>query len=234
MRAGATHTLGRLLAAPVLIVLSACGSESPSAVDPAALLERAAARIEATTSYHYVLDFDGGAAPIALGLGMRHAEGMFAGAANFDAAVLASAGPIDVRVGIRAVNGETWITNPLTGLWQQQPLTVAQLFDISSGVTALMRGATDLQVGGTETIEGVTVRRIDGALASERFRLMPGVPPGQQLRASAWVGVEDDLVRRLEVRGRGAPFAATADAEGVVRVSLSRFDEPANLVPPTP
>jgi len=216
------------------LALGACTSEAPPPVDPAAVLERAATRIEGTKSYHYVLDFEGGAAPIALGLGMRHAEGVFAGTDHFDAAVLASAGPIDVRVGIRAVNGETWITNPLTGLWQRQPLTVAGLFDISSGVTALMRGATDLSVAGSETIEGVTVRRIDGALASERFHLMPGVPPGQQLRASAWVGVEDDLVRRLEVRGRGAPFAATPDAEGIVRVTLSRFDEPANVAPQTP
>lgn len=214
--------------------LIACTSESAPPVDAAALLERAATRIEATKSYHYVLDFEGGAAPIALGLSMRHAEGVFAGTDNFDAAVLASVGPIDARVGIRAVNGETWITNPLTGLWQKQPLTVAQLFDISSGVTALMRGATDLKAAGSETIEGVSVRRIDGALASERFRLMPGVPPGQQLRASAWVGVDDDLVRRLEVRGKGAPFAATPDAEGIVRVTLSRFDAPVTLIPPAP
>ncbi len=234
MNVRSAPVLGSLLLIANVVSIAACTSEAAPPVDAAAVLERAATRIEATKSYHYLLEFEGGAAPIALGLGMRRAEGVFAGIDNFDAAVLASAGPIDARVGIRAVNGETWITNPLTGLWQKQPLTVAQLFDISSGVTALMRGATDLQVAGTETIEGVTVRRIDGALASERFLLMPGVLPGQQLRASAWVGVEDDLVRRLEVRGRGAPFAATSDAEGVVRVTLSRFDEPVNLAPPTP
>ncbi len=221
------------LVAALGVVVAACSRDAAAPVDAAAVLERAATRLEQTKTYRYLLEFEGGAAPIALGLSMRRAEGVFAGIDDFDAVVLASAGPIDARVGIRAVQGETWITNPLTGQWQKQPLTVAQLFDISSGVTALMRDATAPVVAARETIDGVTVQRIDGALASERFRLMPGVPPGQQLRASAWVGVEDDLVRRLEVRGRGVPFAATPDAEGTVRVTLSHFDEPVALAPPS-
>jgi LppX_LprAFG lipoprotein len=216
------------LATPLLaaLILSACG-EAPAPQESAAvILERASARIEQATSYRFLLEFEGGTAEIARGLQMRRAEGVFVGVDNFDAQVLVSAGPIDARVGVRVVAGASWMTNPLTQRWEQTPLSVAQLFDLSTGVTALMRSAANPKIGASETIEGVAVRRIEGELPSERFTLLPGVPPGQTLKAAAWVGTQDDLVRRLEVSGRGAPFATTAGTEGKVRLTLSAFDEP--------
>jgi hypothetical protein len=221
------------LALALSALLAACSDAREPEVDPAAVLERAATRLERASSYRFLLEFDGGAAPITLGLAMRRAEGVFAGADNFDATVLAAAGPLDARVGMRAVNGETWMTNPITGGWMKQPISVAQLFDLSTGVPALMRGATEPHAAAEESLDGVAVRRIDATLPSERFTLLPGIAPGQQLRASAWIGTEDDLVRRLEVRGRGTPFAKTADTEGTVRLTLSGFDEPVALAPPS-
>ena len=163
---------------------------------------------------------------------MRRAEGSFANIDNLEAQVLVTAGPIDARVDIRVVNGESWITNPLTQRWERAQLSVARLFDLSTGVTALMRSAQNPRYAGTETIEGAPVRRIDGDLPSERFTLLPGVAPGQTLQAAAWVGTQDDLVRRLEVTGRGAPFTTTPDAQGKVRLTLSRFDEPVAIEVP--
>lgn len=229
-----TRPLGRrvfvLPALLALATLAACGRDAAPEVNAATLLERAAARLERASTYHFVVEFEGGAATIARGLTMRRAEGTFAGAKNLDSTVLASFGPIDARVGIRVVNGESWITNPLTGKWEAEPISVAQLFDVGSGVTALMRGAVAPRVAGEEAIGGATTRRIEGTLSSDEFRLVPGVPPGSQLRATAWVGVEDDLVRRLEVRG--PIFSATPTTEGVVRVTFSRFDEPFAIGPP--
>lgn len=226
-RSGVLVVLGLVATAAVA---SACRGNAAPEVSAATLLERAAVRVERASTYHFIVEFEGGAAPIARGLTMRRAEGTFAGANNLDTTVLASFGPIDARVGIRVVNGESWITNPLTGKWEPEPLTVSQFFDLGTGVTALMRGAVDPKIAGEEAIGGATTRRIEGTLPSDQFRLIPGVPPGTQLRATAWVGVEDDLVRRLEVRG--ALFPATPAVEGVVRVALSRFDEPFAIGPP--
>lgn len=214
------------------LLLSACGGEKPPEENAAVILERAAARIEQAKSYRFLLEFEGGTAEIARGLQMRRAEGVFAGIDNFDSQVLVSVGPIDARVGVRVVEGASWMTNPLTQRWEQTPLSVAQLFDLSTGVTALMRSAATPKITANETIEGVPVRRIDGELPSERFTLLPGVPPGQTLKAAAWVGTQDDLVRRLEVSGRGAPFATAAGAEGKVRLTLSAFDEPVAIEAP--
>lgn len=214
------------------LLLAACGKDTASEESAAVVLERAAARIEQAKSYRFLLEFEGGTAEIASGLQMRRAEGVFAGLDNFDSQVLVSVGPIDARVGVRVVNSQSWMTNPLTQRWEKTPLSVAQLFDISTGVTALMRSAASPKFGATETIEGVPVRRIEGELASEKFTLLPGVPPGQTLKAAAWVGTQDDLVRRLEVSGHGPPFAVGEHAEGKVRLTLSAFDEPVAIEAP--
>jgi hypothetical protein len=213
----------------VALLFAACGGKEPTE-NPAALLERSAARMEQAKSYHFLLEFEGGTAEIVRGLLMRRAEGTFAGVDNLDSQVLVSVGPIDARVGIRVVNGESWITNPLTQRWEREQVSVAQLFDLSTGVTALMRSAQRPKLAGNETIDGVPVRRIDAELPSERFTLLPGVQPGQTLKASAWAGTQDDLVRRLEVSGR--VFAATPTTEGKVRLTLSAFDAPVTIEPP--
>lgn len=212
------------------VLLSACGEDEP-AVSPSTLLERAAVRIEEAHSFRFLLEFEGGSAEILRGLQMRRAEGAFAGLDSLEAQVLVAAGPIDARVDIRVVDGESWMTNPLSQRWERTPLSVASLFDLSTGVTALMRSAQNPRHAGADAIDGVPVRRIEGDLPSERFTLLP-VPPGQTLQASAWIGTQDDLVRRLEVRGHGAPFANTSTTEGKVRITLSRFDEPVVIEAP--
>ena len=223
------HRLAALFGFLAIVLLSACGDEPEPEVSAATLLERAATRIEQARSYRFLLEFEGGTAEIVRGLQMRRAEGAFAGIDNLDSDVLVSAGPIDARVDVRVVNGESWITNPLTQRWERTELSVARLFDLSTGVTALMRSAQNPRHAGTETIDGLSVRRIEGDLPSERFTLLPGVPPGQTLKAAAWIDA-NDLVRRLEVSGR--VFAATPTAEGKVRLTLSGFDEPVVIEAP--
>jgi hypothetical protein len=198
-------------------------------VTAATALERAAARIEQAWSYRFLLEFEGGTTEIVRGLQMRRAEGAFASADNFDSQVLVSAGPIDARVDVRVVNGESWMTNPLTQRWERAQISVSRLFDLSTGVTALMRSAQNPRHSGTDTIDGLPVRRVEGDLPSERFTLLPGVPPGQTLKAAAWID-SDDFVRRLEVSGR--VYAAAPTTDGKVRLTLSAFDEPVVIEAP--
>ena len=160
---------------------------------------------------------------------MRRAEGAFAGIDNLESQVLVSAGQIDARVEVRVVNGESWITNPLTQRWERTQISVSRLFDLSTGVPALMRAARNTRYAGNETLDGVTVRHIEGDLPSESFTLLPGVPPGQTLKAAAWIDA-NDLVRRLEVSG--PVYAAAPTTEGKVRLTLSAFDEPVVIEAP--
>lgn len=221
---------GVLALVAAALIGAACGGDDEPATteDPRALLERSAAAMDGVRSFHFVLTFEGGAAEIVRGLQMTRAEGDYGGAENFSLQTRVRLGPIDADVGIRIVEGESWITNPLTGRWEREEISVDQLFDLSTGVTALMRSAENPTLGGTQEIDGVTTQRVNATLSSDDFTLVPGTRAGETLNASAWIGVEDALVRRLEVSGR--LFDATT--EGTVRLDLSRLNEPVTIEPP--
>jgi len=232
-----SRRLTSLLTVAMLLGLTwlaaACdGDDSPdidvSKVDAGVLLEGAAARIESLETFHFDLEFSGGAADILGGVRMRDAEGDFAGIDSFQAALHASVGPINADLEVRNVNGEGWLTNPLTGRWEQQDISVAEVFDISTGVTALMRSVQDPTVTRAERLGGVDVYRVEAQLASDELTLIPGARKGERLDAVAWIGVDDTLVRRIEVSGR----LFSANEVGTVTVRLSRFDEPVTIEAP--
>jgi hypothetical protein len=197
-------------------------------VDAAVLLEGAAARVEELSTFHFDLAFSGGAANILGGINMRDAEGDFAGLDNYQATLHASVGPINADLEVRNVDGVGWLTNPLTGRWEQQDISVAQVFDISTGVTALMRSVQDPVVTRAEKLDGVDVYRVEAQLASNDLTLIPGARAGETLDAIAWIGVDDTLVRRLEVSGH----LFSASETGTVTVRLSRFNEPVTIESP--
>ncbi|MEZ4502824.1 MAG: LppX_LprAFG lipoprotein [Dehalococcoidia bacterium] len=199
-----------------------------SEVDAAVLLEGAATRIESLETFHFDLDFSGGAANILGGINMREAEGDFAGIDNFQAKLSASVGPINADLEVRNVDGEGWITNPLTGRWEQEDISVGEVFDISSGVTALMRSVQDPTVVRAERVDGVDTYRVEAQLLSDELTLIPGARGGETLEAVAWIGVDDTLVRRIEVSGH----LFDANESGTVSVRLSRFDEPITIEAP--
>jgi hypothetical protein len=204
-------------------LLAACGGDDAAGnIDARALLDRSATRMDALQSFHFVLEFEGGAAEIVRGLQMQRAEGDYGGPENLQTQVLAKAGPINANVEMRVVQGQSWMTNPLNGRWEQQSISVGNLFNVSTGATALMRQAQDPKVTGRDTIDGTSVHRVEATLPSDQLTLLPNVVPGKTLRATAWIGEADPVVHRLEVSGQ--IFAPNVESK--VRLNLSRFDVP--------
>ncbi len=213
-----------------MVLLAACGGGDgvdTSDVDAAALLERAATRMEQADTFHFELEFAGGGVEITRGLRMESAEGDIAGAARTRMELRASLGSLNFEIGIVTIDGEGWITNPLTGRWEREDISLGGVFDLSTGVTALMRSATEPHVAGSERIGGRDVYRVEAALDSDGVTLLPGLRGGESLRATAWIGVDDPLVDRIELGG--ALFSAD---DGRVRLELTRYGEPVEIVAP--
>lgn len=214
----------------VLALLAACGGdEEPEEVDPAQLLEEAAARTEQLESFHFLLEHERGTTQIVRGLQMVRAEGDVAGPDELQLAVDAAFGSLNVRVDIIVLGEQSWITNPLTGRWESEQISLEQIFDPATGVTALMRAVADPRLEGTEAVDGVESHRVAATVDSGDVRLFGQPAPGQSLQATAWIGVEDRLVRRIEVVG---PLAAGEPADLVRRLTLSNFDADVEIEPP--
>ncbi len=75
-------------------------------------------------------------------IGFRMAEGRYAAPSSADAVVAVNALGLATEVGAIAIDGEVWITNPLTGDWEPAPAALtfdpALLFDAEVGFSALL------------------------------------------------------------------------------------------------
>ena len=75
-------------------------------------------------------------------IGFRNAEGRYAAPSSADAVVAVNALGLATEVGAIAIDGEAWITNPLTGDWEPAPAAFtfdpALLFDPEVGFSTLL------------------------------------------------------------------------------------------------
>ena len=173
-----------LTAIAALALLTACAGDGGdgddldlAGVDAAALLRAAAERTERARSFHFVLEHEGGATEIVRALKMERAEGDVAGADRLRVEVRATAGPLNLDIGIVIIGDDAWITNPLTGRWEREEISIADVFDPATGVTALMRAATDPRVTATERVGGVRTYRVEAAVDSGDVTLFGEPPP---------------------------------------------------------
>lgn len=190
-------------------------------IDAQALLRSAADRMEQAESFRFDLTHENGATEITRGLLMESARGEVIGSERLRAEVRARAGPLAVDVEIRILGGEGWLTNPLTGRWEREDITLESIFDPVGGVTALMRSASDARVTGRETVDGVDVYRIEAGVESADLALLvPGAEAGRTLAAEALVGADDPVVRLVLIRGAAS---AVEDEEIVRRLEISQI-----------
>ena len=226
----------RILGVPalsaLLLLLSACGDGSADLDDMSAseLLEASANRMEAITSFAFALEHENGFTNIVRGLAMEVAEGEIAGPDRMAAEVRARVGPINVAVGLIIHPEGAWITNPLTGQWEPEDVSIAELFDPATGVTSLMRDLGEVRVTGAEVIDGRPTRRIEGTVDSGALAtLLPGVAAGREITARFWIGSEDPVVHRIDLLGAVEPD----DSPDLVRrLRLSRFGQEFLIEPP--
>jgi len=222
-------------AVPLMFVLAACGGGGGSVdvegVDARDVLDRSAERMEALTSFAFEVEHENGATEIVGGIRMVTASGAVQGTDRMRLEVQARFANTNIQTGIVILPGEGYLQNPLTGRWQRQDgMDISDFFDPARGVTALMRGTTAVEVVGSERIDGVDSYILQATLDSGDLGIFVGnAPAGHDVSARVWIGVEDLLVRQVEVYGPLAPN----DTDNVVRrLLLSDFDATVEIIAP--
>lgn len=222
-----------LLLAPAALFFSACGGDDGADVgdvDPLALLQASAAAMDEVDSFHFEVEHENGVTQIVRGLGMTRAEGDVVGADRMRLDVQARFATTNVQVGIIVLPGEAYLSNPITGRWEEEEIDISDLFDPAAGVTGIMRQVTEAQAVDREEIDGREMIVLEATVDSVHLEpFVTNAEGGHPVVCHVWIGVEDSLVYRLEARG----MVAADDADDIVRrISLGAFNAPVEITAP--
>ena len=198
----------------VTLVLLAAGASACSSTDattttapPTAvqLLEASAATMGSVDTVQFSIERGG--EPVYIDtqgfLEFVSATGRFAAPGAAEALVTVSALGLSTEVGAVVIEGETWLTNPITGLWEPTPpgytFDPATLFDPEVGFRALLReGIPTVEDLGDELVEEETFRHVRFTAAGPRVEVITaGMVRGEDVLVDAWIEPVSGELRRV-------------------------------------
>ena len=156
------------------------------------------------------------------------ATGRYAAPGTADALVTVSALGLSTEVGAVVIEGDTWLTNPITGTWEPTPpgytFDPATLFDPEVGFRALLRdGIPSVADVGNETLEEETLRHLQFTASGERVEVVTaGLVRGEDVTIDAWIEAGSGELRR-------ATFS-TAIGQALTDWDLTLFDYGAEII----
>jgi hypothetical protein len=138
-----------------------------------------------------------------------------------------------MRVEVIGIGEQGWMTNPFSHEWQALPegTTVTAIFDPAAGIQAVAGSLQGARVTGVEKVEGENTYLLEGQVDSGVLKAAaPIAEPGLTVNVKVWVDTSDYTIRQVRLEG---PFAP-GEPDNIVRIlSLSKFDEPTSIEPPT-
>ncbi|MCH7744444.1 MAG: LppX_LprAFG lipoprotein [Chloroflexi bacterium] len=201
---------------------------SPTPVNPQVLLEQSGQAMESLDSFHFLLEHPSGGTPLLPGLLITSAEGDVVKPDKISVDFGGAFGIVYVESSVVTLGDSSYMTNPLTGKWENVPTEVSPLgfFDPQRGVSAMMFQVTQASLISSD--EGTY--RLKGSLPAEALAAILG-PTIKGVSISVELTIDADSLYLLEAVLDGRVTADEPD--GTVRViTLSRFNEPVVIEPP--
>jgi len=167
-------------------------------------------------------------APVTIeGFEFSSAVGRYAAPSSAEAVMRVKAGDITLEMGTISVSERTWLTNPLTGRWEELTpgtgFNPAVLFDPEAGWSGLLADLTGVAFVATE--DGA--HHLTGTIPGPRVQtLTAGIAEPQSVLLHLWIDQSSGLIRRLELSTTG-----DAGVSDWVLV-LSGYGEPVQIEPP--
>jgi len=200
----------RMMAAFVALaaVAAACGStdDTTTTAPPTAaeLLATSAATMGSVDTVQFSIERGG--EPVYIDtqgfLEFVSATGRFAAPGAAEALVTVSALGLSTEVGAVVIEGETWLTNPITGNWEPTPpgytFDPATLFDPEVGFRAMLQeGIPSVVDVGDEIVEEETVRHVRFTASGTRVEVITaGMVRGEDVTIDAWIEPASGELRR--------------------------------------
>jgi hypothetical protein len=212
----------------LVIAVAACGGGDADAPprDPGELVEEAAAAMDAVDSAAFEMRRSG--EPVTIqGMTFDAAVGEYEAPDAARALLDLRAGDLVLQMGTISIGERTWITNPLTGDWEELDggFNPARIFDPDLGWRPLLtEDLSDVRSLGVR--DGLEV--IGGTVAASRVAVLTaGLVEDQAVPIEISLEPDTSRIRRVE-------FATTGESgETDWVIELSAYDEPVTVEPPS-
>jgi len=216
-----------------LTAASCGGQDAPPdpSFDVDALIDEAAAAMGSLESARFTMERSGAPVEVA-GLEFTSAEGQYDSPGSARAILQVKIGDLAVEVGTIAIDERVWLTNPLTGGWEEIPeetgFNIAVIFDPHVGwVPLLTEDLSDVRYIGIRDGGSGDRHVIHGSIAASRVEfLTAGLVEAQSVESDIWIHPDSGHITRVE-------FETTLDG-AVSRwiIGLSEFDRPVTIEAP--
>jgi hypothetical protein len=222
----------RLVALLLLLALAGCGGGGKTAGPPVAdVVKQTTAATAAQKSFHFNLNVEN-PPPSSSGLSLTRADGDLVVPDNLKAKVAGTFNGIPITSQIVFAGPRQFLMNPLTSKWQSFTTKTSPIafFSPAKGVLAAVKGATDLELEGTEPVAGVDCYHLVGKLkARDVTGFLGNAPSDREADADLYVGKSDHVLRKLTLSG---PIADGEPDDIVRTVTLSKFGEQVTIEAP--
>lgn len=212
-------------------LLSGCNKSStpPPSLSAAEIIEQCSGKMDTVDSFHMEIKQVGGTTPIAMGLQVSKAVADVVRPDRLKGEISAIAGSLPVQVEVITVGNVTFLTNPLTGEWEPFPsqASVAGIFDRDTGITAILRHATNLTKLEDQNVMGLSSYHIKCNITTDDLdpitRLLAiNSLKGVDIAADIWCDKGDLLLRQMRLEGQ----ITAEEKPGIVRtITWSDFNE---------
>ena len=203
---------------------------TPTPIDVVGLLARSGEATGALETFRFQLEHNGvGGTPLTESLTVTEADGTVVSPDSVSVEFAGTLGNFAVRSSLITLGDDSYMTNPLTGAWEQVAREVSPLgfFDPQRGIGSMM----------TEVQAPVLVEKsggqfiIEGDLPVEALRPLLGgsLMEGNTVDVRLTIGSDDLFLQRAILDGR----LTAIEPDGVVRtITLSEFNEQVTIEPP--
>lgn len=199
---------------------------------------RSAERMLAVQSLHFSIEPSG--APVALDpyidspipIALKGVEGDMVRPDKMHAQINVSVLGFATDIGLIHYEGDTYMSNPLSGEWETLPAEVGAmvnpsfLFDPDQGLPTLLP-SMELDDLGVEDIQGQPAYHLNVADMGD-LRMLGGEADGS-VSVDVWIDVQSFLLRQAVV----TQPTTDSDQPTVWHIDLSDFDQPVNIQPPS-
>ena len=165
-------------------------------------------------------------------LNFSTAEGQFAAPSSANAVVTLAVGNINAQIGAIAIDGTTWLTNPITGEWENAPegyeFDPATLFDPELGWRPLLSsGLSEVEWIGEVTKNNEPRYHIRAQAEEDRVAvILAGLIRKQPVELDMWIEPATGYVREAELST--VHEGQTSDWY----IEFTEFGEPVEIAPP--